>query len=106
MNERDLLRIIDCLKYTLSIVALSKRTCWTVNHALTANNTAGLLDSLFTSNINRCVNGPVRDIPYAKCLDLLTYLNTSKALDAFIVITNEWERRIPFLVRKLLFVRL
>ena len=52
------------------------------------------------------MNGSVRDIPNTKRLDLLANLNTSKALDALIVVTNEWERRIPFLVRKLLFVRL
>ena len=106
MNERYLLRVINCLKHALSIIAFSQGACWAINHTLSADDATGFLNGLFTSDVNGCVNGSVRDIPHTKRLDLLANLNTSKALDALIVVTNEWERRIPFLVRKLLFVRL
>ena len=106
MNERYLLRVIDCLKHTFGIVAFSQCACWTVNYALAANDAAGFLNALFTFDVDGCVDSSVRDIPNAKCLDFLAHLNTPKTLDALIVVANEWKCGVPCFVRKIFLIRL
>jgi len=71
-----------------------------VGHALTAENTAGILDPLISGNAYRCVGTGSYHIPYVTGLYLFTFSHTAVAADTLVFISDKRKGLIPFIFRK------
>ena len=96
LHDRDLVRIVECLKCVLTVLANMQGIDRTVGDALSAQAAFGFFDVTVLGDVDRRAGSGLLHIPHLQILYLIADLDAAHALDAFVAFPDQREVFVPW----------